>query len=135
MDYSLFERLIEKDKDRRDKYDTLESFSIGVYEIDEFYDEVFDLLLKTHWSQEGVEWIYWFIDDAEYGEKVWTKKETVIKLKEDDTYEEIENPFDDGYGAHDKNGNPICYDTKSLYEYLKQYEKPTYKVLKNPVHK
>jgi hypothetical protein len=26
----------------------------------------------------------------------------------------------DGYGAHDEKGNPICYDYKSLWKYLEK---------------
>jgi hypothetical protein len=30
---------------------------------------------------------------------------------------------DDEYGAHDKDGNPICYSIESLWEFLEKIKK------------
>jgi hypothetical protein len=94
-----------------------------------------DLMLNAYWEPVGVDWINWFMYDSDYGERNWSEVETIFKQGEDGRLDEVENEFDDGYGAHDADGTPICYDVKSLYDYIKQYEKPIYEVLKNPIPK
>ena len=132
MSYEEFEELISRHKEREEKYLYLAELGINLFDIDENYIFIFDKLLNAFWSPEGVEWIYWFIEDSDYGKKVWDENDVMIHINNEGEKEEIPNEFDDGYGAHNAKGEPICYDIKSLYDYVKQYEKPTYDVIKNP---
>jgi hypothetical protein len=72
-------------------------FYEGKYKLVDKYDTIFDIMFECAFTDEGVDWIYWFIWENDYGIK---------KLK-----------------ATDENGAPICYSVESLYDYVKQYLK------------
>lgn len=133
MDYTLFAEFINRNKERDGKLALLADLGIDLYDFDEAYDFVFHQFLGAYWTEEGVEWIYWFMDESDYGERDWRNIDTVVQKTDSGKYEKVEDEFNDGYGAHDEDGNPVCYDVKSLYDYIKQYEKPVYEVIKNPI--
>jgi hypothetical protein len=54
------------------------------------------LAFESHYDDKGIDWINWFIYESNYGKN--------------------------GLTAND-NGLPICYDLKSLHEYIEQYKK------------
>lgn len=134
MDYTLFAEFINRNQERDQKLELLENLGIDMLDFDNAYDFLVDQFLNAYWTEAGVEWIYWFMYDSEYGQKDWSKIDVVLSEGENGDYKEVKNKYTDSFGAHDSDGNPICYDTKSLYEYVKHFEKPVYEVIKNPVH-
>ena len=105
-------------------------------DISELYDIGFDLLegkylmsdnvyimfeacLKSHYTDEGVDWINWFIFENDWGQKDWSKYPTFDSV----TGKIIESDPVKSYGAHDENENPICFSFESTYEFVKQYLK------------
>jgi len=59
-------------------------------------DNLFELAIRSHYTDEGWEWVAWFIYENDYGKK--------------------------GLAATDgKIG--ICHDIKSLHQYIKQHKK------------
>lgn len=73
--------------------------------------------LTSHYTNEGWGWVEWFIYENEWGRKDWS---------EIPTYQEIEKGRleliqpSNHYGANDKDGYPIAYSLKSLYQLLEQ---------------
>lgn len=56
------------------------------------YHTVIDLLFRELYDDDGCEWINWYCYERDFGR---------INLE-----------------ARDRDGNPICYDLKSLWEYI-----------------
>jgi hypothetical protein len=71
-------------------------FYEGKYKLAEEYEKLFNLFLANTYTEEGIDWISWWICENDYGAR---------KLEATD------------------NGTPICYSVESLYEYTKQYLK------------
>lgn len=75
--------------------------------------------IKSHYGEEGWDWVEWFIYESDYGQKDFSTTPT-YRTKEDGTTEVVESKI---YGAEDKDGNPICYSYDSLWEYLEKEHK------------
>lgn len=119
MTLEKFTDIINTHKEFFEKVHSL--YEVGVdmleskYELNTPFYKIFDHLLTCEYSDEGVEWISWFIYESEYGERDWSDRPTYI-INEKGNMEVTESPRK--YGAHDENDNPICYDIKSLHEYI-----------------
>jgi hypothetical protein len=61
----------------------------------------------------------WFIYEFDYGEKDWSKV-PLYTTDKDGHAMLVPDSENNQYGAHDENGNPICYDYKSLWKYLEK---------------
>ena len=89
------------------------------YQIEPNVSRILDASLNSHFTEEGVDWINWFIYENEWGQKDWSKypkfDEKTGKIIE-------QNPLD-SYGAKDEEGNPICYSFESTWDYVKKYLK------------
>lgn len=96
-------------------------FFEGKYKLMDDIENIFSTTIKSHYTKEGVDWIEWFIYEADYGEKDFSKIPTYVIDKDGKT--QILDKDDIGWGANDENGNPICYSYLSLYEYIEQYKK------------
>lgn len=68
----------------------------GRYPIAEVSMQITDLLWKEVYSEEGRDWINWFMYENDFGDS------------------ELE--------AFDSDGNLICQDADSLYDYIEQYK-------------
>ena len=90
-------------------------FMEGKYKFGDIITKQFFSLMKTHYNKEGIGWIEWFIYESDYGNKIWSNIPTYGKNQDG---EKITVDMEDGYGAHDEDGNPICYSIQSLWEYL-----------------
>jgi hypothetical protein len=77
--------------------------------------DAFNNTMLKHYNNIGMEWINWFMFENDFGKKDWS--ELIRKATDDEPVKK-----DDGYGAHDENGKPICYDIKSLWEYIQQFK-------------
>ena len=101
MQLNEFQKLIEKFKETSDKLSELHDlgfdFYEGKYQLMSDVDSMFDIIISSLYTNEGVDWINWFIYETDFGNK---------KLE-----------------AFDENKNPICYDINSLYEYIEKHHK------------
>lgn len=89
-------------------------FMEGKYKLLEPLEKLVWKLFRDQFTEEGVAWIDWFIFESEYGEKDWSKSGPLYKTNEKGELEKLVKPSRI-YGAHDQDGNPICYDYASLY--------------------
>lgn len=76
----------------RDGFDFFE----GKYKLTHPIDLLLENTFKSHYGDQGWEWIEWFIYESEYGT----------------------NP---DINAYDENKTPICYSDLSLWEYLEKH--------------
>lgn len=119
MTFEKFTEIINTHKEFSERAHNL--YMVGVdmleskYELNSLFITLFDLLLTSHYNEEGKEWIEWFIYESDYGERDWSGV-SAYKENEKGEIEKVENTVK--HGAHDVDGNPICYDMKSLYEYV-----------------
>jgi len=99
----------------------LELMKLGVDVLDLFepYDEIVMTLIKEIYGEKGLDWFSWFCYESEFGQKDWTKVATYIK-NDDGTSTKVHEAGEKRHGATDEDGNPICYDWESLYNYLEQ---------------
>jgi len=81
----------------------------GKYKLSGHIESLLETSLKSHYTKEGVDWVMWFIFEADFGSKDFS-----VKNNDGDKIE---------WGATDENNNPICYSYESLYKYIKQYER------------
>ena len=91
----------------------------GKYRIEENVSKILDCFLTSHYTDEGVDWINWFIFENEWGTKDWSKL-PVYDMEGKLIHEA--DPMK-AYGAKDEDGNPVCFSFESTYEYVKQYLK------------
>ena len=118
MTYEHFEKLMNANKEYHEKMQKMYDIGIefkGELEFMLCIDRIIDTAITSEYGEEGAETILWFIYDNEWGKKDWRgdtwgydQKGKIVKIAGNV----------DGYGMHNKDGNPICYDLKSLWEYL-----------------
>lgn len=94
-------------------------FLEGKYKLEENVSRIVDGFLNSHFTEEGVDWINWFMFENDWGTKDWSK------LPVYDMEGKLIHDADPmkAYGAKDENGNPICFSFESTYEYVIQYLK------------
>ncbi len=73
------------------------NFMDGKYELEENASRMLDATLNSHFDEEGVEWIHWFMYENDWGEKDWS--------------------------IYDETGKPICYSFESTWEVVKEHLK------------
>ena len=100
MKYKKFKELLESYQKILDGASKMLQF--GVMSISEGdnsimleIEKVFDIAIQNAYNKKGRDWIDWFVYESNFGR----------------------NDVD----AYD-NGKPICYDIKSLHQYIKKYE-------------
>lgn len=96
-----FENLLKKYKALSDKMSELHDIGFDFYEgkfpLMPDMEFIFDLTILSHYNEKGADWVSWFVYETNYGQK------------------DME--------GRDENDNPICYDVKSLYEYIEKHHK------------
>ena len=101
MSLKEFQELLEKYKSFSDKISELHdlgfNFYEGKYPLMSDAESMFDIMIRLYYNEHGIGWINWFIYETNYGEKNMEGK--------------------------DENGQPICYDVNSLYEYIEKHHK------------
>lgn len=98
-------------------------FGIQLDSITDQYHKIIDELLEEAYGKEGADWINWFSYESDYGTKDWSRSPLYARNSEGEMVK-IKEAGEIGHGAHDENGNPICYSFESLWEYLeKEYGK------------
>ncbi len=119
MKYEILLRLIMTYKKAEENTHKWSKFGIdlheGKYPIAPYLYKIMKAGFETTYNKEGIDWIDWFIFESEYGHKVWGEGPTINQNSE------IVDPKEhDGFGAHDKDGNPIAYSYESLWELLEK---------------
>ena len=106
MKQEVFTHILDKLRSNSRRIDELYALDIDLVNFSNDFSEVIDILLKVYYGQEGSDWIDWYL------------------LERD--------PNGDQHQATDGEGNPLCYDDKSLWEEVEkcrldneeQYELP-----------
>jgi hypothetical protein len=102
--------------------DQLHKMKVDLLDFVEPYHEIITSALCEIYTAEGIDWLNWFMYESDFGQKDWSTS----PLYEDVDGKLILNDKVDGqprHGAHDADGNPICYSFESTWEFLKQYLK------------
>jgi len=93
-------------------------FGISLEFMSDKYSKIVEELLREIYGDDGYDWIEWFAYESDYGEKNWSSR-PLYKTDENGNHVKIREAGEgDNAGAHDENGNPICYSVESLWEYL-----------------
>ena len=99
MTLQQFEKLISKHKEFNlgisELYDLGFDFYEGKFELCGLVDKLFTTSIESIYGKDGMEWVDWFVYETNYA-------------------------TDDQLTAHDSDGNRICYDVESLYNYLEK---------------
>jgi len=106
-------------EDFRELYSMGFDFLEGKFKLEENTSKMLDAVLNSHFNEEGVNWIHWFIYENEWGEKDWSK----LPVYDPETGKLIDADPMKAYGAKDKDGNPICYSFESTWECVKKHLK------------
>jgi hypothetical protein len=80
------------DNDLRELYQIGFDLSEGKYQLTNHFYEMLRLSILDSYTEEGWEWVSWYIFDSDWGNK--------------------------GVEAWDKDGKPVAYDLDSLYDLL-----------------
>lgn len=80
---------------------------------------LFESSIKSHYGDEGWGWVEWFAFESDWGKKDWSKAPS-FRINEEGKSEVVDKGENSQYGAFDEEGNPICYDFESLWEYLEK---------------
>jgi hypothetical protein len=121
MEYKKFAQMISALKDHEKKVRQAYKLGIDIIDVHEGLQVTIEMLLEEVYGKDGVDWISWFRFESDYGKKDWSKI-PVIKKTKDGKLEKVphEEQKHSKHGAHDENGNPICYSVKSTWEYLEE---------------
>lgn len=98
MDYVKFQKIFLHLRDMSDELNQLYSKKVNLIDFVDPYHSVITELLKEIYGEQGYEWIAWYCYEKDFGRREDLK-------------------------AYDENKNPICYDLKSLWEYIEQNHK------------
>lgn len=96
MTFQVFEQMINKIKAVDAKVSAAYDLGIDVINFADDYNTLSSILLTEYYGQEGAGWIEWFIYDK------GNDPELTAQLED---------------------GTPICYDLKSLWEYVEELRK------------
>ena len=94
MKLEVFAEILNKLRKQSDKEHALYALDVDLINFSDDYSSVINILLEIYYGKEGADWIAWYL---------WER-----------------DPVGDQYQATDKDGNPICYDVKSLWEEVEQ---------------
>jgi signal peptidase I len=94
MKLETFEKIIAKQKKLSDNIRAAYKLKIDIIDFVDGYSEIATILITEIYGKEGYDWYSWYCYEMNYGSK--------------------------GISAWDENGAPICYDVKSLWEFLEQ---------------
>jgi hypothetical protein len=114
MKYEHFSEVLDNYREGQKMISELYSigmdFMEGKYKISDVVYNQMVCSFKSHYNEEGVDWILWFIFENDYGKKNWNKIKSIKK----------EEPRKLGEGAWDPNGEPIFYSYESSWDYLEK---------------
>ena len=101
MQRKEFKKLLKKYKSLSNKLSKLNDIGFDFYEgkfpLMSDVEFIFDLTILSHYTQQGADWVNWFVYETDYGKR--------------------------DMQGRDENDNPICYDVNSLYDYIEKHHK------------
>jgi hypothetical protein len=119
MTYEQFEKLLLNYRQFADNvYEISEiGFNLheGKYPIVDHVETMLNTCIESHYGEEGVQWVEWFILESNWGDRDWSLYDSY-----NEKGEIVNKKGEIRSGAHDENGEPICYSLESLYEYLEK---------------
>ena len=89
----------------------------GKYKLSDSLYHLFISSLESHYTDDGIDWVTWFIYENDWGEKDWDMVPLYKRNEDGIATLDMETKRD---GANDENGNSICYDIPSLWEYIEE---------------
>lgn len=122
MEYSDFLKVILGEKKASEDVGKAYKLGIDLIEFVDIYHSIINTLLKEVYDEEGCDWYSWFCYENEYGQRDWSKGDT-YEEDSDGKMKLIKKDGEVRFGAHDEEGNPICYSFESLWEYLEANHK------------
>jgi NADH:ubiquinone oxidoreductase subunit len=96
MKLEKFIKIVDLLKKQTEVTNQLYKLNVDLVDFADPYESVITILIKEIYGAEGYDWFSWFCYECDFGSKVSKK-----------------NPR-----AWDKDEKPICYDVKSLWNYL-----------------
>lgn len=124
MKLEHFEKILNEYRKSHDMiselYDIGFDLMEGKYKLSDSLFTLFESSLEANYSVEGVEWVSWFIFENEWGETERSKL-PVYRKNEFGVMELDMNS--NRHAATDENGDPICYDIPSLWEFIEKNHK------------
>lgn len=124
MTYENFLKLTLGIKKTQEDSSKLYKLGVDLIEANEGFHKIIRALLDEIYTEEGIQWLDWFMYESDFGQKDWSLKPSYENV--DGIMVKTHEAGEVRYGATDKNGEPICYSFESTWEYLKQYEKRNY---------
>lgn len=124
MTYENFLKLTLGIKKTQEDSSKLYKLGVDLIEANEGFHKIIRALLDEIYTEEGIQWLDWFMYESDFGQKDWSLKPSYENV--DGIMVKTHEAGEVRYGATDKNGEPICYSFESTWEYLKQYEKINY---------
>ena len=100
MTLETFTKLLDNYTEAYSKSMAVSLLGINLDEYSEIFQKNTELLLGEVFTEEGVEWIFWFLYEKDY----------------------IEGTLKDDMKAWDEHDQEICQDVPRLYRYLVQNE-------------
>ncbi len=97
MTLEKFTEIINILKEESDRLTELYQMKVDLIEFVNPYHSIIETLIREIYGGEGIDWFSWFCYERDFGDK------------------EV--------GAWDEDGNPICYDIESLWNYLEEIKK------------
>ena len=94
MKLEVFTEILNKLRKQSDKHDVLYELDIDLVNFSDDYTTVIDMLLEVYYGKEGADWISWYL---------WER-----------------DPVGTIDQATNRDGKPICFDVKSLWEEVEQ---------------
>ena len=94
MEFQTFTKILSLLKESDATIDAAYKLKIDLIEFNEPLQRIIEILISEIYGEEGHDWFTWYCYDNEWGKK--------------------------GANAWDADKNPICYDDRSLWEYLEK---------------
>ena len=124
MKLEHFEKLLNEYRKASDMiselYDIGFDLMEGKYKLSDSLYHLFISSLESHYTDDGIDWVTWFIYENDWGEKDWNIM-PLYKRNEDGITELVMDS--ERHGATDENGNSICHDIPSLWQYIETEHK------------
>ena len=118
MEFEKFEKIVTTLRDASDRHEKALVIGLDLLEFTDPWATVIQDLISEIWTEEGVDWLSWFMWESDFGRKDWSEH-TSYSVEEGKVIEKEAIKW----GATDENGEPICFDIKSTWEFIQQWEK------------
>jgi hypothetical protein len=125
MKYKHFLKLLMVYKKATEDFSELNDlgfdFFEGKYKLVQHFESLADTAFSSAYDKYGVDWIWWFVYENEYGHRDWSD---VPRYEINQSGKpELIDPDDPVYPACDEHGNSICHSYQSLWDYIEKNHK------------